>query len=185
GSLICIPETPKCSICPVKSLCLAFRKGDPSKLPVKSNGVRVKKIEMVVGILEKNGRLLIRRRPERGIWGGLWEIPGTIRAKEETLEDALKAEFKEALGLSAQIEKKENPFEHHFTHRDATIHPFRLTTAVNGRVKRSKHIRWATQKDLNKLSFPVPHQKILSSLVIARSVATKQSRPEIASLRSQ
>ncbi|MBI4395287.1 MAG: A/G-specific adenine glycosylase, partial [Candidatus Omnitrophica bacterium] len=40
GSLICIPETPKCSICPVKSLCLAFRKGDPSKLPVKSNGVR-------------------------------------------------------------------------------------------------------------------------------------------------
>ncbi len=173
GSLICIPETPKCSICPVQSLCLAFRKGDASKLPIKSNGVRVKKIEMVVGILEKNGRLLVRRRPERGIWGGLWEIPGTIRAKDETLEEALAQEFKETLGISIQIHKKEDPIVHQFTHRNATIHPFTLTpktgTGLPRRpVPKFKNSRtcWATQKALKKLSFPVPHQKILKAIPV-------------------
>jgi len=86
GSLVCISEIPKCSICPVKSLCVAFQKGDPAKLPIRSKSAPVKKIEMVVGIVRKNGKLLIRKRPDRGIWGGLWEIPGTIRAKSETLE---------------------------------------------------------------------------------------------------
>ncbi|MBI3999013.1 MAG: A/G-specific adenine glycosylase [Candidatus Omnitrophica bacterium] len=164
GSLVCIPETPKCSVCPVQSLCLAFQKGDPSKLPIKSGGVQVKKIEMVVGILEKDGRLLVRRRPERGIWGGLWEIPGTVRAKNETLEEALKLEFKETLDLSIQIHKKERPIKHHFTHRDATIYPFHLKIASNGLKQRSQKVRWATPKTLNQLSFPVPHQKILKTI---------------------
>ena len=163
GSLVCIPEVPKCSICPVQNLCLAFQKGDPSKLPVKSKGVQVKEIDMVVGILKKNGRILVRRRADRGIWGGLWEIPGTVRTANQTLEEALKEEFKETLGMSVKIRGKTEPFEHRFTHRKARIHPFDCETLSNGVQSRKVKIRWADQKTLQKLSFPVPHQNILKT----------------------
>ena len=162
GSLVCIPEVPKCSICPVQTLCLAYQEGDPSKLPIKSKGFRVKEIDMVVGMLTKNGKLLVRRRPERGIWGGLWEIPGTVRTINQTPEEALKEEFREALGLAIHIYKKENPVKHLFTHRKALIHPF-YCECKNNESFRSKKVktRWVSQKELKKLSFPVPHQKIL------------------------
>ncbi len=163
GSLVCIPEVPKCSICPVQTLCIAYQKGDPSKLPIKSKGVQVKEIDMVVGMLAKNGKILVRRRPERGIWGGLWEIPGTVRARSQTSEEALKEEFEGTLGIAIKIQKKINPIKHQFTHRKALIHPFHCETIKNGNVKPKKmNIRWVTVKELKKLSFSVPHQKILA-----------------------
>ena len=164
GSLICIPEIPKCPVCPVKSLCLAYRKGDPSKLPVRSKGVEVKEIEMVVGMLTKNGKFLIRRRPNRGIWGGLWEIPGAVRLPYQTAEEALKEEFKSVLGISIAILKKAPPFEHRFTHRKALVRPFYIKALSNGRdrLSQTEPVRWVERKALNKLSFPVPHQKIIA-----------------------
>ncbi|OGW86023.1 MAG: A/G-specific adenine glycosylase [Omnitrophica bacterium RIFCSPHIGHO2_02_FULL_46_11] len=163
GSLVCVPEIPKCPACPIKNLCLAYQKGDQSKLPIRSKTVEVKEIEMVVGILAKNGKFLIRRRPNRGIWGGLWEIPGTMRLPYQKPEEALKEEFKSAFGISIAIVKKVPPFEHRFTHRKALIRPFQIKALSNGRGKQAQTgpVRWVDQKSLNKLSFPVPHQKIL------------------------
>ena len=163
GSLVCVSEIPKCSICPVKSLCLAFQKGDPAKLPIRSKGAPVKKIDMVVGIVRKNGKILIRKRPDRGIWGGLWEIPGTIRAKNETFEEALTQEFKETMNLSITILKKSSLMEHRFTHRRAFIHPFFCEIKEENRTNGTK-IKWANAEKLKTFSFPVPHQKILAAL---------------------
>ncbi|MBI4358614.1 MAG: A/G-specific adenine glycosylase [Candidatus Omnitrophica bacterium] len=166
GSLICIPEIPKCSICPVRSLCLAFQKGDPSRLPIRSKGPEVKKIDMVVGLLRKNGKILVRRRPPRGIWGGLWEIPGTVCLKNQSSEAALAEEFKEGLGLSVTAEKKWSKLKHRFTHRLAFIHPFELKMSGNGKRQRnSAKTLWASPAKLKTLSFPVPHQKILKSII--------------------
>ena len=163
GSLICVPEFPKCNICPVKTLCLAFKKGEPSKLPIKSNGVQVKRIDMAVGILKENEKLLVRRRPEYGIWGGLWELPGTVCERGQSPEEALKEEFKKMLGFSIKIEGKHSPLEHRFTHRKAMIHPFHLKMkAYDGkRTPNRSKIRWAASADLKNLSFPVPHRKLL------------------------
>ena len=165
GSLVCIPEAPRCAICPVRSFCLAFQNGDPSSLPTRSKGPEVKKIKMAVGILTNQNKLLVRKRPERGIWGGLWEIPGTVCAKNQTPEEALKQEFQETLGIRLRIQKKMLPLEHRFTHREALIYPFRCVSAVNGKKKiLSSGSRWANRASLKSLSFPVPHQKILKEL---------------------
>ena len=165
GSLVCVSEIPKCSICPVNSLCVAFQKGDPTKLPIRSKAAPVKKIDMVVGIARKNGKILIRKRPDRGIWGGLWEIPGTIRTKNETLEEALSEEFKAVLGFSVTALTQSKPIEHRFTHRQAFIYPFFCEIKKNGKIESNgMKIRWADAAQLKTFSFPVPHQKILAHL---------------------
>lgn len=126
----------------------------------------VKKIDMVVGILQKDGKILIRRRQERGIWGGLWELPGTVCLKNQSPEGALKEEFKEAMGLTVTTEKKIPKLEHHFTHRRALIHPFELKLTQSTKTRSNgSNIIWATPAKLKTLSFPVPHQKILKSVV--------------------
>ena len=163
GSLVCIPEMPKCSVCPVKSLCLAFKKGDPSRLPVRSKAAPVKKIDMVVGIIRNNGKILIRKRPDQGIWGGLWEIPGTVCAKNESLEEALTQEFKKTLQLSVTSMFKLTPLEHRFTHRQAFIYPFVCSVKKNGRTESNGiKTKWVDANQLKTFSFPVPHQKILA-----------------------
>ena len=164
GSLVCVPEMPKCHLCPVSGACRAFRKGDPSLLPIQGNKAKIKKIEMVVGILAKDGRLLVRRRPERGIWGGLWEIPGTIRTKNETPEEVLRREFEEAMKIQITIDRRLLSIQHRFTHRLATIHPF-CCSLKGGTANQKIHVPsvlWADRKTLKKLSLPRPHQKILS-----------------------
>ncbi len=187
GSLVCISEMPRCHICPVSRFCQAFTVGNQAALPVRKNKTEIKKIEMVVGILKQNGRIFVRKRPPKGIWGGLWELPGTIRTKDQTAEEALRQEFKESLGINVRVEKILPPFDHYFTHRHAIIRPFYLQIVAtwDGRnrsqkakpkTKReqafSQHIipvpvsasspsLWANPRQLNQLSFPVPHQKIL------------------------
>lgn len=163
GSLVCFPEAPNCPACPVKSLCISLKVGDPSKLPVKKNGLKIKKIEMVVGLLKKENKILVRRRPLSGIWGGLWEFPGTIRKKGESLEKSLTDEFEKEIGLFMKIERKIKPIEHRFTHRLAKIYPFecQLTEKQNGLGFKNQNIKWADRNSLKKLSFPVPHQKIM------------------------
>ncbi len=162
GSLICTSEFPDCPNCPVARFCEARQKGDPLKLPVRGGRTQVKKIEMMVGLLSKNGRVLVRRRPEHGIWGGLWELPGTIRKKGVSREEALRHEFHKTLGIPINIQKKETPIMHRFTHREAVIYPYRLSARRNGKLN-SRAVRWADPLLIKHLSFPVPHQKILRS----------------------
>ena len=167
GSLVCIPDVPQCPSCPVKSLCISFKEGNPSELPVRANGLKVKKIEMVVGLLTQENKILVRRRPASGIWGGLWELPGTVRKKGESLEVALQNEFQNEIGVALNIQKKVKPIEHRFTHRLAKIHPFECKLENDQKFKiRNRNVKWADRNALAKLSFPVPHQKILQELVM-------------------
>jgi A/G-specific adenine glycosylase len=176
GSLVCISEIPKCEICPVRNLCLAYKNKTQLDLPVRKNKTEIKKIEMVVGIIEKNSRILIRKRPPYGIWGGLWEIPGTVRTKGQTPEEALMQEFQEALGLKIKIQKTLPQIVHHLTHRNLMIYPY--VCLISEKQKRGqassvarmpvpvlrsmpKNTRWASQCNLKRFSFPVPHQNIL------------------------
>jgi len=116
----------------------------------------------VVGLLAHHGRLLVRRRPEHGIWGGLWEIPGTIRGNGKTREETILEEFKEKLGISVRIQKSAAPLAHRFTHRKAKIYPYLLTQLGNRTQELPKtNARWARPTQLARLSFPVAHQKIL------------------------
>ena len=164
GSLICISETPRCPLCPVKSLCISFKEGDPSQLPVRANHLTIKKMEMVVGLLTQKDRILVRRRPASGIWGGLWELPGAVRKKGESLEQSLQNEFLNEIGIALKIKKKIKPMEHRFTHRLAKIHPFECKLENGHPIKiKNRELKWADQNALKKLSFPVPHQKIISN----------------------
>jgi len=70
GALVCLPNKPKCSICPVKKFC---RAKNPEALPVKKSKPRTKRLSERHVLVVNNGRILLERSPAR--WRGMWILP--------------------------------------------------------------------------------------------------------------
>lgn len=76
GATICTRSSPKCEYCPVSNHCLAYLNKETKLYPASSpkKNIPTKKIYFIVLINEKK-EILLERRPEIGIWGGLWSFP--------------------------------------------------------------------------------------------------------------
>ena len=75
GATICTPRNPRCSLCPVRDVCAALAQGDPARLPVKA--VKQAKPQRVgrAWWIEQEGMVLLVRRPDRGMLGGMRALP--------------------------------------------------------------------------------------------------------------
>lgn len=77
GALVCLPKgKPGCGQCPWQDICVAARRGITDQLPVKSKPNRRRVEERTVLLLRREGRIALRRRPEKGLLAGLYEFPG-------------------------------------------------------------------------------------------------------------
>lgn len=79
GATRCLPgEAVKCSACPLVADCFAHESGMAAKLPIKTRATPIRSETHVVAAIESGNRWLVVRRPQQGLWGGLWELPTTV-----------------------------------------------------------------------------------------------------------
>ena len=73
GATVCTRSNPSCSVCPVEEDCLARIHSETALLPNRgaSKRKREKEVFWLVPI-DKNNNVYLEKRPEKGIWGGLW-----------------------------------------------------------------------------------------------------------------
>ena len=76
GSMICMPTKPLCDRCPVSQGCLAYERGTQRDRPVSPQKKPIPHYKVAAGVLERDGKVLIGRRLEGALLGGLWEFPG-------------------------------------------------------------------------------------------------------------
>lgn len=78
GATICTPRSPACGLCPWREPCAARRAGIAETLPRKAPK-RARPLRHGAHFLlrDEEGRLLLRRRPAKGLLGGMLELPGT------------------------------------------------------------------------------------------------------------
>ena len=75
GETVCTPGVPGCERCPIADLCRARLEGSPERWPVLQEK-RPRRIERRRVLLMVCGeRVALRRRPDRGLLAGLWELP--------------------------------------------------------------------------------------------------------------
>ena len=96
GATVCVPKgEPQCGNCPWEGICLAHQAGQETRYPVKP-GPRPRRIEeRTVLLICDSDRIVLRRRPEKGLLAGLYEfpsVPGHIR-EEEALEEVRRLGF--------------------------------------------------------------------------------------------
>lgn len=76
GATVCLPNgAPRCDICPVSGFCACFGSEKWRDYPVKPSKKPRKVEKLSVFLLWHDGRIALRRRPEKGLLAGLWEFP--------------------------------------------------------------------------------------------------------------
>ncbi len=93
GATICTPRKPTCRLCPLERDCAARRSGEVASLPRRAaRRERPLRCGVAYWTRDREGSVFLRKRPSRGLLGGLMEIPSTDwREKNWSLEEARQA----------------------------------------------------------------------------------------------
>jgi A/G-specific adenine glycosylase len=70
GALVCLPDKPKCNVCPVKKFC---RAKNPDALPIKKSKPHTKRLVERHAFIVSDGRVLLEQSSAR--WRGMWTLP--------------------------------------------------------------------------------------------------------------
>lgn len=162
GALICTPTSPKCLLCPVRDYCTAFHEGDPASLPVKSKKVKTKDVNYDVYVIrDKEGRLLLEKRPEEGLLANMWQF---IMVEQQAGENSL-AEVEKQYNITLANNSKEPvlKFKHVFSHLKWHIDSY-LVDVVDVKEALQETTAFYTKEQIAQLPMPVPMLKIYEKL---------------------
>ena len=140
GALVCLPRTPKCTVCPVQKFC---RAKDPGLLPVKKPRARTIPLAEDCAWIFKNGHILLEQQSGRR-WHGLWNLPQIKNPKSKIQKPPPLLQF-------------DYPFTNH-----------RVTLSVFPRAAPKRpglNQRWFSVDKPEELAMPSPHRRALETLL--------------------
>ena len=114
GATVCLPHNPLCLVCPVSEFCQARRLGIQEQRPVLKPKSAVPHKFKAAAVVVQGGRVLLCRRPSKGLLGGLWEFPAG-EAEADTPE-ALSAAIATGYHLELKTLVHLGELKHAYTH---------------------------------------------------------------------
>jgi A/G-specific adenine glycosylase len=165
GALVCTPASPDCAACPLSAVCAAHGSGRVADYPRRVAARPIPAAEIAVGVVFKNGRVLITRRPEQGLLGGLWEFPGGKLRPGESPAAACAREIKEEVNLDVIVAEPLAQVRHAYSHLRVHLHVFGCRFAA-GRVRLKGPVdhRWIRIAEIDRFAFPKANHKFIPVL---------------------
>ncbi|MDI6763797.1 MAG: A/G-specific adenine glycosylase [Thermodesulfobacteriota bacterium] len=160
GSMICTPKIPNCLSCPLKNLCQGYLSGKPESYPLRSVKKKVPHIEAIAAVIQKDGKVLLRQRPPRGLLGGLWEFPHWKIEEKRRLRLRLRNYIKKEMGVNVEVKEPIGTFHQTYSHFKLTLHVFKCD-AIDG----SRKGKWIPIKNLSLLPLSSIHRKIAKTII--------------------
>lgn len=162
GAMMCRPQKPDCERCPVQSFCMAYQNNTVAEYPRRKRAKPIPEYHIAAGVVSHKGRLLITRRPENGLLGGLWEFPGGKVGANETPQAACMREIREEVNLDVQIQSHITEIKHAYTHFKIRMDVFHCVY-VKGEVKLNGPIdyKWITPDQISRHPFPKANHKFM------------------------
>ena len=159
GATICSRKRPACALCPWNEACVAHACGDqesfPRRAPKREGALRRGAAFVAV---RADGRVLLRRRPEKGLLGGMTEVPGSDWARDFELASALESAPR--LRMKVRWWRLPGVVRHVFTHFPLELVVF--TAAVSRAAPAPKGARWVKLVDLPGEALPNVMRKVLA-----------------------
>jgi len=164
GALVCTPRSPTCMLCPVRAWCQEYEAGTPDRLPLPKAKKPIKELEVLWALLCRRGKVLLVKRPEEGLFAGMWELPGCyLDAPSEAPLETLRSHLA-TLGFTASLDDAPQPYTHVLTHRRLSISVYPCQR-LRGSVQRPRsQWRWVDPLDLPRLALSSITQTILDEL---------------------
>ncbi len=156
GAVICIPRMPKCTICPVHSECRAYHENKQDELPIRSKPRKQKQVLRYIAIIKNNNEILMRKRREGELLGGLWEFPGVEADTIEQFQEKFYVEY----GLLIQVDDHILDCEHIFTHIHWKMKVYRCRIVEKHVGNIVENSTWMSKERMNEIPIPTAFQKI-------------------------
>jgi A/G-specific adenine glycosylase len=111
--------------------------------------------------------LLIARRPEQGLWGGLWEFPRTQRQGREGLDETAKRAARESLDLMVEPLEVVGQVKHQVTYHAIRLYGY-LCQHQSGEARPLTYTdwRWLPLEELPEFPMSVPQRQLAEALQI-------------------
>lgn len=166
GATVCTPHNPTCSGCPWSFHCQAYNQGTQNTLPMSETRNPIpRKVIGVAVIWNDQGQILIDRRPQSGLLGGLWEFPGGKVEPGETIEACIQREIKEELGIEIEVGDRLITVDHTYSHFHVTlnVHNCRHIAGEPQPIE-CDEVRWVNLMELDQYPFPKANVQIIDAL---------------------
>jgi A/G-specific adenine glycosylase len=158
GSSICTPKKPACALCPLNEDCVSRVRGDqesfPRKAPKKNGALR----RGAAFVVTRGEQVLVRTRPEKGLLGGMTEVPTSdwLAAQDD------KAALKQAPILKGvtRWHRKVGVVTHVFTHFPLELVVY--TARISARARAPKGMRWVPIATLKDEALPNLMRKVIA-----------------------
>src|ERR1700730_17163057 len=158
GSSICTPKKPACALCPLNDDCAAHTRGDQETFPrkaLKKTGALRRGAAFVV---TRGDEILVRTRSEKGLLGGMTEVPGSdwLAAQDD------KAALKQVPVLKGvtRWHRKAGVVTHVFTHFPLELAVY--TAHVAARTRAPQGMRWVPIATLGGEALPNVMRKVIA-----------------------
>ncbi len=152
GALVCKSKRPLCEQCPVSLHCMSFNQKTiehyPESKPTKNKPSKHTEFLMV---FNQENKILLHKRPAKGIWGGLWCLPELFNL--------------EALDLQFRIISKKNRRRHTFTHYHLNYDTILARCTVAPLQIMQNQYEWYTLSSTKQLGLPAPHKILITELI--------------------
>lgn len=112
-------------------------------------------IKVAAGIIIRNGQYLITKRKPKAHYGGYWEFPGGKCEVQETLEDCLRRELHEELGIDITDPCPYHQLQHAYSDRTVEL-SFFTCSIIRGEARPlgCQELKWVTARELSDYVFP-------------------------------
>lgn len=157
GSMVCTARKPDCASCPWSGPCRARAGGNPQGYPrAAAKKIRPTRYGVMFCLMDQGGRVLMQRRDEKGLLGGMIEFPSTPwREQEWTTEQALQ----KAPAMGVEWHEVPGMVKHTFTHFHLKLRILK-GQLVSTDDKPDAQAIWSTPQDFTGLALPSVMKKV-------------------------
>ncbi|WP_244901916.1 A/G-specific adenine glycosylase [Phormidium tenue] len=166
GATLCTRRNPQCDRCPWQAHCQAYNRNIQSELPMsETKGPLPHKQIGVAVIWNGQDQILIDRRKQEGLLGGLWEFPGGKIEPGETIEACIAREIQEELGIEIAVGDRLCTVTHAYSHFKVTLNVHHCThLSGDPQPIECDEVRWVTLDTIEEFPFPKANIHIINAL---------------------
>ncbi|WP_439610580.1 A/G-specific adenine glycosylase [Reyranella sp.] len=162
GATVCIPRNPRCVICPLMQNCKGRKLGLAEELPRRApKAEKPTRRGLAFVLLRKDGAVLLRKRPTKGLLGGMDEVPsspwreGTFAAATSLAEAPVPARWTVMDGL----------VRHTFTHFHLELTIARAIATTGRLAGLAPGTSWCELDKLDERALPTVMRKVIEHAV--------------------
>jgi A/G-specific adenine glycosylase len=162
GATVCTPRNPRCVICPLMANCKARKLGLAEDLPRRApKALKPTRRGLAFVLSRKDGAILLRKRPPKGLLGGMDEVPSSPWREGKLSTDKAMGDAP----VPARWQILDGLVRHTFTHFHLELTVAHATATTGGLAKLAPGTSWCTVDRMTERALPTVMRKVIAHAV--------------------